>query len=469
MAKPRRLKQAFQKAAHRSRKKLSVVFTSLLLLSAGCAGAPEKKTFEADAHSPVVSVIKSRTPLPGDVHLDSATVELFERNALRPANDNLTAQERMQVYMDQLCFRSGDTAEPHQNSIKIALEKLQALPAMGAPLVRYAAENNIQFCALPEMPAGVGAQYNPRLKAILSADADTPETMMLRIAHEIFHARQDGADLLDYYYSWDIDSRTARNLTIEAAAVTSELLLAYEAKRNGDPSIWNHIRERYSDGVYADEMIYDRIESSFDRAKSLGATDMDAYAYAGRAAFERVFEVESWRNYYLNFELLSYVQDITSGALDNTRRFTPNGLSPQKAVLAGRIGTGDASFTAGARRPELGDLLARNDKMKWAYEAAELERYRRVYGADAQQTQNRRATYLLGGNPYLALDLAAVLKDAQKAAFPAPGSKKKFGYLYEYMDAALDKAKPDAGMDADANGKNKLFAAPRHHHRPPAA
>src|SRR5690606_21090727 len=198
-----------------------------------------------------------------------------------------------------------------------------------------------------------------------------------------------------------------------------------------------------------------------------GANDMDAYAYAGRAAFERVFEVERWRNYYLNFELLSYVRDITSGALDNTRRFTSNGFSSQKTAMSGRIGTGDASFTAGARRPPLDSLLARDEKMKWAYEAAELERYRRIYGADAQQTQSRRATYLLGGNPYLSLDLAAVLQTAERAAFPAPDGKKKFGYLYEYMDAALESAKPDAGMDTDK--KNKISAAPRHHHRPPAA
>lgn len=460
MAEPRRLTQAFQKAARKTRKKLTVAFTSLLLLTASCGTGPEKPTPERDAHTPVVSVaINAATPLPAGLRADSATVALFARNALRPANDNLTAEERMQVYMDQLCFRSGDDTAPHQNNIKVALEKLQELPAMGAPLVRYAADNNIQFCSLPDMPAGVGAQYDPRLKAVMSANADSPETMILRIAHEIFHARQDGVDLLNYYYSWDIDSRAARNLTIEAAAVTGELLLAFEAKQNGDPAIWNHIRERFSDGVYADAMIYDRIESSFAHVKTLGGTDMEAYAFAGRAAFERVFEIESWRDFYLNFELMSYVRDITSGKLDDARRMTSNGFSSEKAALSGRIGAGDVSFTAGARRPGLNSLLAQNEKMKWAYEATELERYRRVYGAHAAQTQHHRAAYIRGGNPYLGLDLAAVLEDARTAAFPAAEGKKKFGYLYEYMDAALEKT---------AN-TNKLSAAPRHLHRPPAA
>jgi len=434
MADRRRLKENFAQAARKTRRSLTLSFATVCLLAGGCS-IPEKQTYRDDMHQPAVSA--PRQEHRDLLRPDSNVIDLFARNAPAPANDNLTREEQLRFYMDRMCFRVGDETGEEHKKIRAALQELQNMPLLGAPLVAYAVTNDVQFCTLPDMTAGVGAQYVPRIHVIMSSDAGGPEVMLLRIAHEIFHARQDGNDLLNYYYSWDVDSRVARNMTIEAAAVTAELLIAFEAKQNGNPKIWEHIQKRFSDGVYGDAVIYERIENSFAQAKAAGLSDIEAYGAAGRAAFERVFDVESWRNYYLNFELQSYITDITSGALDKTKHFTTDAFPPAKAAKAGMIGRGTDSFTATARRPSLTSMLSHNARMRWAYEAAELERYRRVYGADAPQTTKRAAEYAAGGNPYLALDLADILHQARAAALPAKGERKKFAYLYEYMDAAI--------------------------------
>jgi len=436
MADRRRLKENFAKAARKTRRTLTLSFATACLLAGGC-GIPEKQTYNPESYRPVTPAVQEDSRTHRDLRPDSTVIDLFARNAPEPANDNLSPEEQLRFYMDRMCFTADEEGGAAHRKIRTALQELQKMPLLGAPLVAYAVANDVRFCSLPDMTAGVGAQYVPRIHAIMSSDVGGPEVMMLRIAHEIFHARQDGNALLDYYYSWDVESRVARNMTIEAAAVTAELLIAFEAKQNGNPKVWEHIKQRFSDGVYADAAIYDRIESSFERAKAAGLSDIDAYGFAGRAAFERVFDIDNWRNYYLNFELQSYLSDITSGALDKTTRFTAGGFPPQKAAKAGMIGSGHDSFTAAARRPPLTSLLSHNERMRWAYEAAELERYRRVFGKDAPQTAARAAQYAAGGNPYLALDLAQILEQARAAALPAAGERKKFAYLYEYMDAAI--------------------------------
>lgn len=436
MADRRRLKESFKKAARQTRRSLKLAFAASCLLLGSC-DMHEKPTHNPGTYLPVTPAVTPDQRPHRDLRADDTVIDLFARNAPEAANDNLSPEEQLRFYMSRMCFAADEEAKAEQQNIKTALQELQKMPLLGAPLVAYAITNDVQFCSLPDMTAGVGAQYVPGINAVMSGNADSPEVMLLRIAHEIFHARQDNNQLLDYYYSWDADSRVARNMTIEAAAVTAELLIAFEAKQNGNPKIWEHIKGRTADGVYADAGIYDRIESTFERAKEAGLSDMEAYTFAGRAAFERVFDVDGWRNYYLNFELQNYVSDITSGALDKSDRFTNNGFPPQKAAKAGMIGRGTDSFTSSARRPALKTLLSHNERMKWAYEAAELERYRRVFGKDNRRTAALDEIYRRAGNPYLDLDLADMLKQSREAALPTAGTEKKFAYLYEYMDAAI--------------------------------
>ncbi|MFN7114930.1 MAG: DUF6782 family putative metallopeptidase [Alphaproteobacteria bacterium] len=437
MADKRRLQDQFKRAA---RKTLLVSAMGIAAL-AGCSGTPVRQDTpgDADLHRPVAAVTPSKNA--EGRKLSAETEAIFRRNMPTPVNDRLPEQQRINAYLDQLCFTTASAPKEEQRAMRRALEDLAKLPLTGRPLVEMAARENIQFCNIQHLPAGMGAQYVPPVGAVLVPGNMPPEPMILRIAHEILHAAQDKNGLLSYQYDWDIHSRLARNLSIEAAALSFELMVAFEMKQQGDAKLWDHMRTRYAQqSSYGDARLYTLTEETWAQSKAEGKTDDAALRDVGKALWTRMFDNPGWLDFYLNFELATYIRDVTSGALDGQRTLRSGGYSQSKTDSAGKIGSGE-SFTRGARVPPLEKLLAGNDKMRQAYAAVDLERHRRSLGADHPQTQALRRAAVADNNPYLAVDFEAALKLMQQNAFPDAEGKKKFAYLHEYMDAALKPAR----------------------------
>lgn len=441
----RRLIDSFRRAARKS------ALASLVGLSvlSGCSSTPSR---EEMPEPPQVSTETRR------LGVDSEAI--FKRNAATPVNENLPEKDRIRAYIAQLCFGSKDAPQPKQQEMRAALEALAKLPLTGRPLVEMAARENIQFCKVSHLPAGTGAQYVPTLGAVLAPGSAAHEIMQLHLAHEILHAEQDKNQLLAYHYDWDIHSRLARNLSIESAALSFEILVAFEAKQQGDPRMWDHLRTQYGpQSTYGDQRLYTLAEEIWEKSKAGGKDDPSALRDVGRALWERNFENRAWLDFYLNYELAIYVRDITSGALDDQRALKSAGFGQEKIDASGKTGNG-GSFTTGAQVPPLEKLLDGNDKMRRAYAAADLERHRRSLGADHPRTEALRRAALADGNPYIGLDLAAVLKQMQKSAFPDAEGKKKFSYLHEYLDAAAAPVPPRTPPDAQARPAAAAPAAP---------
>jgi hypothetical protein len=454
MAGKRRLQDYFNRGARKALLAAAIGATAL----AGCSGTPVRKDAPDDLHRPVAAVALPQHS--AGRKLSAETEAIFRRNAATPVNDNLSEQKRIRAYLDQLCFTPQSTPKEEQQAMRRALEDLSKLPLTGRPLVDMAAKENIQFCNIQHLPAGMGAQYVPTLDAVLAPGTMNAEPMILRIAHEILHAAQHKNDLLSYHYDWDIHSRLARNLSIEAAALTFELLVAFEMKQQGDPKLWDHMRTRYAQqSSYGDARLYTLADETWATAKAAGKADDAALRDVGKALWARMFDNPAWLDIYLNFELATYIRDVTTGALDDQRTLRSGAYSQHKTDSAGKIGSGE-SFTEGGRVPTLEKLLSGNNKMRQAYAAVDLERHRRSLGDNHAQTQALRRAVLSDNNPYLGVDLAAVLGQMQQNAFPDAEGKKKFAYLHEYMDAAIKPARAAVAEAAPAPKENDTVIAP---------
>lgn len=461
MAGKRRLRDSFANAAKRHMKVMLVTGAMLT----GCSTSPKP----ADTPPPPeYATVTASQPAAAGRRITPDTEAIFKRNAATPVNDNWSENKRINAYINQLCFSMQTPQKEEQEEMRKALARLAALPVTGRPLVEMAARENIQFCNIQHLPAGTGAQYVPGLEAVLAPSTRSANVMVLHMAHEILHASQDKNDLLSYQYGWDIHSRLSRNLSIEAAAMTYEVMVALEAKNSGDDTFWNFMRGRVAtQSSYGDAMLYTIAEETWQKSKEAGMDDKAAMRDVGKALWTRMFENQNWLNFYLNFELATYMRDVTSGVLDNTE-IEKNGYSQRRIDNAGKVGD-EPSFTQGGRVPPLEKLLAGNNHMRQAYAAVDLERHRRSLGEQHPATRALRKAALEDANPYLALDFASILKQMRENAFPDAAGRKRFAYLHDYMDVAIGRETPrlrEQGLQVaeppappDAQGKNAVIPA----------
>lgn len=399
--------------------------------AAGCSTTGKK----ADAE-PVKQELPltppSSPPLPPSIL--AYDFDLFEKNApmlppsvLLPA---MTQEQRRTYFMSKLCFDAGGKAggEARQQELADALDDLSKIRATGAALVNMAIEDKLKVCALQHLPTGVAAQYLPSLDTVVASHQEPREERALKMAHEILHAAQGQLALLSHGYNWDIDSRVKGGLGIEAAAQAVEFLVAFEAHVAGDDRYWKHVQS-LGGTTYGDAEIYKRMQQAYDNAKSGAKTEDEALRLAGRAAFERIFDSANWRDFYLDLELQSYLSDVVHNSFAG-KGAPAAGFTQAEVDFAGLAG-GRPSFTAGATMPAASDLIAKNRKMHWAYQAVDIARHEQAFGANAPETVALFNKAVFDSNPYLTIDM--------KELYAATGGRhwaepRKHRYLFEAMD-----------------------------------
>lgn len=339
--------------------------------------------------------------------------ELFRQNDSAPPSEailKMSPEERMQYYMKKFCFEAHTAAndnDPRDKAVVAALNTLSNVTFMGKPLVDLADQEHLRLCALKHMPAGTAAQYLASDTFVAAGQNSKQQGQVLDLAHEITHAAQDKQGLLHYGYVWDIESRVLRNLTVEAAPVAVEFSVAYEKKLAGDDSYWEYLKKHDANTAYTSTANHKLFEDTYQGSIAKGASQNDALRAAAKAMFERVFDSNDWRSFYLTAELNSYIEDIANGKF---RTFTEihRGVFDQDEVdKAGKIGS-TPSFTKDAHVPAYADLFRGDQKMQWAYEAADLERHRQALGAEDATVQAREKQAADNKNPYIGIDFVEV-------------------------------------------------------------
>lgn len=444
-----RLRKSFARAARRA-----ALAGALTLSAFGCATV-RPPALPAPPDNPVTAQLVS----PADT-ADYA-LRLFSRNAASALTEEekarmqaMTARERLSFYMDRLCFTAGETlAAGSEGQLRLSetLDSLARLTLLGRPLVDLAIENRIRLCALDNLPPGFAAQYLPDYDAVAAGPQAAREGRVLMMAHEILHAAQERQGLLGYSYNWDLRSRVTRNLSVEAAAEAAEYLIAFEAKLAGDNSYWDYMGGRRGDS----RAMKNLIETRYNAALQEGASQYDALRAAGRAAWENMFNSAGWRDFYLNEELGAFLRDIGNGRFDGARRTGYAQFGQDRIDRAGAIGD-LPGFTAGGRFPGYESIIGASPKMRWAFEAAEIARLRRMANGDAA-AEALRAQALAGGNPYLELDIAGIHARLRAAGWSA---QDRHRYFHEHLDDALKTPPPPAPRDATAVARAPLPPVP---------
>lgn len=441
-------KSAFKKNAARLARTtgLAVVFAGA---AAGCAtnlpvaGMPPVN--DNGVHSmvampvakPPVEKIIDTVEIPYDQQ-----IFFYNAPATPPADEaallaKMTSSQRTEFYMQKFCFRQGATPEQAaaQKEVYDALQSLAKLPATGKPLIDLAARESLQFCSLGHLPNGIAAQYLPSTTTVVAGPLGKPEGRVLTIAHEIMHAAQDRNKLLNYETNWDIQSRVQRNLSIEAAALTMEFLVAYDAKVSGDPAYWDYMQKYLGGTTYNDSQIYKLVEDTYKAAKDGGATHEESLRKVGAAVWTHVFESDDWRNFYLNHELTIYLRDISENKFVDTNTIA-HAQFADKMKNAGKVGT-LPSFTEGVTFPGLDSMLVKREKMKWAYEAAEIARMKQMEGKGGKTVAALTAAATAGNNPYLGLDMSDIYKKTTDESWT---KGRTFRYIYHVMDEEIKPA-----------------------------
>lgn len=448
MADKRRLRDTFGQAAKKTRCRIGAAFLAAVVLGGCSSTAARTDTPDGVLHTHKPVAAQTVRPSLEGRSISADTEAIFKRNVQTPVNDNLSDDKRLRAYVDELCFVPQTAPKPEQLAVRQALEELAQLPLTGRPLVEMAVREQIQFCNIKTLPLGMGAQYVPTLGAVLTPTDIGKLPLRQTVAHEILHAVQDKSELLSYEYSWDIESRVTRNLSIEAAALTMEILIAFEARQRGDSAHWDYLlNRRGTQSAYGSADTYALADATWEKAKAAGKDDAQAIRDVGAAVWRKMFDNRAWLDFYLNFELQAYLQDITRGALDEQKEIRAGGYAQSRIDDAGKIGTGD-SFTKGARLPPLDALLAGNTAMRQAFAAADLERHRRSLGATHPQTVALRRAAEADGNPYLGVDMAQIMTQSRAHTFGDADGKRKFSYLHEYMDEAAGRPRVQTAAPA---------------------
>jgi hypothetical protein len=439
--KRRSLREIFNLKRLRKLRRASLVFTGAAVM-ASCA------TLQADNHAaradqiPALIAPCQQDTAPPKPKLAYAE-ELFRQNDSEPPSEavlKMSPAERMQYYMKKFCFEAHTAAndnDPRDQAVVAALNTLSTVTFMGRPLVDLADQEHLRLCALKHMPAGTAAQYLASDTFVAAGQNPKKQGQVLDLAHEITHAAQDKQGLLRYGYVWDIESRVRRNLSIEAAPVALEFAVAYEKKVSGDDSYWEYIKQHDANTAYTNKDNHKLFEDIYNASISAGASQNDALRAGARAIFERVFESSDWRNFYLTSELNSYIEDIANGKF---RTFTEihRGVFGQGEVdKAGKIGN-LPSFTAGAQLPAYADLFNGNQKMQWAYEAADIERHRQALGAEHETVKTMQKRAADGKNPYIGIDFSEVNRRLSEVRWGG-----RFQSTWQVMDEVVkDKSNP---------------------------
>ncbi len=247
---------------------------------------------------------------------------------------------------NRFCITANDN-ELKLASIQTSLDILKESSEFGNDLYNFAKDNNLHFCRKLEISKGASATYTSKLNVIKFGSVKNHDLKRLGIiAHEITHAIQDKNKLLFSNTEWDVKSNIKMSLAIESAAVIGSITLAFDMKQVGDDSLWSNFHDKARSNSPAQNVITSKILNIFERSyniqKAAGSDHKSAMEFAMGKIWPEIFQVKTWRNYYIGTEITQYEDWMKRGFLDTKQIAIGN---PSSLIIkdVGKLGTYDFS------------------------------------------------------------------------------------------------------------------------------
>ena len=321
--------------------------------------------------------------------------------AVRSENNTSKNADARLDYMSR-CFRPS-TGQGRDRAPEIAgvLDAVDQNSKLGRAILERASDADIVFCVeSPEKNAnGAAAVFRPGLNIVGLDVNGLAEEKATLATHEAMHGVQRAGGLGMPSPGGNLENRVRDLLYEEAAAKTSEIIFAFEARRNGHLEYWEYFK-----GFVGGAQTLGDFQQAFDaKMKEPDASYDDGLKAGGAVTWQNVMKNDYFLDFYMTRAFINYSVALNRGDFDGKPILGP-GDFPDRAVLSGKVNE-DFNFTEDVIPPDSHALFARNRRMYFAFQRIEIDRTRRIHGSEDGRTRRQVAKARAEGNPYMNVNL----------------------------------------------------------------
>lgn len=258
-----------------------------------------------------------------------------------------------------------------QQGIVREIENLERASAEAKSHIDAAKKANVLFCQ-GNMP-GLRGAFEPLTRRLVIG---TPAVT----AHELAHAAQIANGIPPFYMidQLSVPQQALLALGMEAGANGSAAIVAWQARQNGDISLWRELEKN-------NKSMTKRFARAHHGVLRSGGTEQQALLAGAEAVARRFLQTQSRIDAYLERVLALSVIHVNRGFRNPA---SPPADFHSLVIKAGMTSWGQSFMTASDFTDEM--LLARNGRMKLALEEVQAQ---------------RRGGHAGAGNPFSGIDL----------------------------------------------------------------
>lgn len=329
-----------------------------------------------------------------------------------PDREKVMAEYLSNCYRPNL--KSEKAPPPHYADMIDMIKELQKGSNFASALFGESVSLDLIYCSsVGGIAPFSGAAYYGEYGVVGIGAMNPRENKKKSLLHETMHGLQKRYNLMDYNPAHDLGYWLKNKLYGESAALTVEIITAFEQRKNGDDSYWQELTSEQEEYAGMQE-VFSAFEAAYSGSRGEGKSDTAALEKAGSVAWNQIQQNPEWVEFYADHALYHYIRlhDYYQAG-KKTKSITPPESLPDLANISGRIND-QINFTRDALPRTLEDVLSTNPKIFNAYQVANLWQYREIYGAKHQEARNREKNLLLADNPYMELDIRKAVARKQK-------------------------------------------------------
>lgn len=260
-----------------------------------------------------------------------------------------------QMFVPENCLNPTGAKNEIQQGIKREIEKLGSISAEASSHIDTAKKSGVLFC-YEKMP-GLRGAFEPLTRRLITGKP-------VATAHELAHAAQMAGGIPPFYMieQLSLPQQAVLVLVMEAGANGSAAITAWQARQNGDASLWREMESN-------NKSMTKRFARAHNDSLNSDGTERDALLAGAGAVAHRFLQTQS--------RLDAYLERVLALSVINVNRGFHNSASPpvdfHDLITKAGLTSWGQSFTAA---PDFADeaILLRDGRMKLALEAVEMRR-----------------------------------------------------------------------------------------------